>query len=131
MASSGKRTWLYVRMGGLGLVILFALQLFIVNVFVEGQARVMLWWASNFWSLVAAFAIGLLLWPLAKAVKLTWNDYEAAQREAAATAAGEEPSAPPSDADEMAAGREHKAAPGGGSDAADVWTSGEEEQRSR
>jgi hypothetical protein len=139
-----KRFWLYVRLAGLGLVILFAAQLLLVNIPGDGQAKLLPWMTgNNLTALLAAFALGLLAVRILKASVKAWRDLEAhldERRQAAdetaqagqAPAAREEGERP---AEAPAADKQWTPAqlrsPGGARDkrsAADVRTGGEDEE---
>ena len=105
------RVMLYLRMSALGLVILFAAQLFIVNLFVDGPARYLPWQSGNVIALVAAFVLGALAVSIYKSARRTWRDFQA---DRAAQRAAEAASSGPASA---------------GGSAADVWTDGEGEQK--
>ena len=147
MPFHAKRFWLYVRLAGLGLVVLFAAQLVLWNLFEGGQAKLLPWMTgNNLTALLAAFALGLLAVRILKASVKAWRDLEAhldERRQAAdetaqagqAPAAREEGERP---AEAPAAGKQWTPAqlrsPGGARDkrsAADVWTGGEDEDKAQ
>jgi len=138
MASAWDRFWLYVRLVALALIVVFAVQLFLINVNYHGSARLLVGtdWMGGVWALVAAFVLGALAVPLCRAVARAWRDYRADQAgrrqeiadEAVQKTLGRPPQsakssadargAPPADADKGAA--TDKSGP------ADVWIRGDE-----
>lgn len=77
------RLWLYVRIGVLVLLALFAIQLFVANINREGPARLLPWstQADGVWPLVVAFVLGLVFVPLARATIAAGKELKADQRE--------------------------------------------------
>jgi len=140
MASAWDRFWLYVRLVALVLLVVFAVQLFVLNINRDGPPRMLPWtdWMGGVWVLVLAFVLGALAVPLGKALVKAWRDYradETMRRDEIAEQAVQNTLGEILQATQSSSGKHSARSAGTGraetsgkADAADVWTSGEEQE---
>jgi hypothetical protein len=141
MASTWDRAWLYMRLTLMVLLIVFVVQLFLINIQTRGVMLIGTATVHNVYLLLLTFFLGMLAAPLCRASIRTWKEYRAErarQREQLAEQAVQKTLGDILHATEGKGAVSREA--GGGAadpkpaperktpnaDAADVWTSGEE-----